>query len=242
MNHKELPMTRFRADITRSFACTIDQVQHENRILKAELVEAKALLQLGQAKIQDLLQENLDLELKRDLRSQAKPANFGTAIHVDQTAAFLHRFAASLSPCTGASCEDGPAPIAPKVPTLDVRVWRGESRLVGANRRAAMRALQTGTSLPGYAAEVRFATADGRTLTAEDIDWTGFGLQPIISAHRVLVLGKRGLLDPSFERDAVLAEFHRTGSLPTGYQFPLKYWNLKPQDVNFAVGAKVLGA
>lgn len=236
----------------------------KNRILKAEIAEAKALLEHGQAKIRALLQNNSDLEiaLKRDLRSQAKNVNFGNTISGAWTAAehgiplpppvyctniscengpaWLYPILDSrVSLSAKPSCEDGPAPIVPKVHTLNVRVWRDGSRLVGVNRRAAMRALMTGTSLPGYAAKVQFATADGLTVTAEGIDWTGFGLQPIISVRRVIVLRNMGVLDESFERDAVLAEFQRTGTLPTGYQFPLKYWNLKPQDVNFAVGAAV---
>lgn len=241
-----------------------DEVHQENKRLRSELAETKTRLEYLIQENSDLeisLKQDLRSQAKNaSFVSGAWPAQGSAIFWATASRWTAAEHGIPLPPpvyCTNASCEagptwllltllprvslaaktscEGPAPVAPKKPTGDVRVWRGGSRLVGVNRRAAMRALQTGMSLPGYAAKVRFATADGRTLAAEDIDWTGFGLQPTISAHRVLVLGKRGILDPSFERDAVLAEFQRTGTLPAGYQFPLKYWNLKPQDVNFVV-------
>lgn len=204
-----------------------DEVHQDNERLRSELAATKMLLllQYTQAQIEDL---------------QKKLARDCTNISCENGPAWLYPILDSrVSLSAKPSCEDGPAPIVPKVHTLNVRVWRDGSRLTSMNRRAAMRAFVTGIALPGYAAKSCFATDDRRTLAVEDIDWTGFGLQPIISVRRVIVLRNMGVLDESFERDAVLAEFQRTGMLPTGYQFPLKYWNLEPQDVNFAFGAKV---
>lgn len=143
-----------------------------------------------------------------------------------------------LRTCTNASCEDVPA-MRMLVPTAEVRVFYQNRRILQVSRRCAMRALKTGEGLSGYWRPTRFETREGRTLAASDIDWTGFGLKPIIHHSRVLVQRSDVLLRWAnlgpLERARVLDVFRRDGVLPEGYHFSPGYPDLRPNDVNWEV-------
>ena len=148
-----------------------------------------------------------------------------------------------LRSCESSTCGDWPAPVLSAsvtptvpakpalVPTRDVQVWEDGVRRGNAPRRCLMRAFMLGTGMLNFGL-VRFVTADGRRLKPQDIDWTGFGLKPIIARRRVLVFQDGRPLGP-LERAYVLEGFRQSGALPEGCEFPKAIWNLTPQDVNW---------
>ena len=170
-----------------------------------------------------------------DVADTAKP----TTIHLVRGATSYPRV--DLRSCGEASCtlsETIPTPAKPTtpakpalVPTRDVQVWMDGVRRGNAPRRCLMRAFMLGTEMPTFGL-VRFITADGRRLKPRDIDWTGFGLKPIIARRRVLVFRDGRTVGP-LERGYVLEGFRQNGVLPEGYEFPKAIWNLTPQDVNW---------
>lgn len=231
----------------------------EKRVLKAELAEAKALLNRGRAKIMALLSKNLDLEiaLKRETRSFAKNVSFSDVVSGAWSAAghgnYLPPVYCTNTSCEGGptwllltphphprvsltaktSCEDGPATHFPKVPTREVRVYNQGRRVVMASRRCAMRAFQTGKGLTEYWSSGQFETRHGSPLKASDIDWTGYGDMSVISLSLIGIKADDGRSLGPLERAFVLDEFKRLGGLPVGYRFPLAYPNLHPNDVNW---------